>query len=289
MHTVMILIALLGAVIIRWLWSPHDPNDTQRWHSTLFYFLFPPLLLLMTAMAVVAMGTHGKMLGLGNGHFSYGLAVLFIGCAIALLIWQFYTGTQSLRQLEETSHSPLLEKTKTTIAGYPAYLLPTKIPYSAQIGWWQSQLVVSQGLLSILDPSQLEAVIAHEQAHLYYRDTFWFFWLGWLYRITIWLPNSRELWEDLLLLRELRADWKAAQTVDPLLLAESLVTVAKFTVQYPEVGCAALSCTANKSRLEERIEALINEKEVIAPPLLNLGRELIWTLTPLVTMPWHHH
>ncbi|NBD32795.1 MAG: M48 family metalloprotease [Cyanobacteria bacterium] len=281
MHTVMIVIALLGAVIFRCLWSPHASNYRQRWERTLFYFLFPPLLLLMTAMAVLAMGTHGKMLGLENGHVSYGLTVLF-GCfALATLMGQFYKGARSQQLLPK--------QTQTTVGDYQAQILPLTVPYSAQIGWWHSKLVISQGLLSILDDPHLEAVLAHEQAHVHYRDTFWFFWLGWIYQTTAWLPKSHQLWEELLLLRELRADWKAAQSVDPILLAESLLTVAKFTVQYPEVGCAALSCPANQTRLEERIEALINQEEVTPPPLIHLGRELVWALTPLITMPWHHY
>lgn len=277
MHMVMILIALLSALIIRWCWSTQPLNYPQRWQRTLFYFLFPPLLLLMTAMAVLAMGTQGKMLGWESGWFSYSLTLLFLLGTLATLLWQFYQHSRHCASLDQM----------TTILGYQAYLLPISVPYSAQIGWWHSQLVISEGLLSILDRAHLEAVIAHEQAHVYYRDTFWFFWLGWLYRSTAWLPNSRTLWEELLLLRELRADWKAAQTIDPLLLAESLVTVVQYAVQYPEVGCAALSCTASTSRLEERISALINQEEVMTPPLVKLGRELLWSLTPLVTMPWH--
>jgi len=277
MHTLMIVIALLSAITIRWLWSRQSLNYLQRWQRTLFYFLFPPLLLLMTAMAVLGMGTQGKMLGLESGWVSYGLTFLFLLGAIATLLWQVY------------QRSRLPQSQQMTVAGYPAQILPLSLPYSAQIGWWQSQLVISEGLLSLLDTAHLEAVIAHEQAHLYYQDTFWFFWLGWLYRTTAWLPNSHSLWEELLLLRELRADWKASQTVDPLLLAESLVTVTQFTVQSRELGCASLSCTANQSRLEERIEALINEEEVMTPPLLNLGRELVWALTPLATMPWHQY
>lgn len=279
MHTIMIVIGLFGAVIIRCARSPQGLSYTQRWQQTLFYFLFPPLLLLMTAMAVFCMGTQGRMLGLETGYWSYGLTLGFLGSAIAVLCWQFDQGARSSRKL---SQYPTI-----SISDSIAHILPTSLPYSAQIGGWNSKLVISEGLFSLLDSAHLNAVIAHEKAHLYYRDTFWFFWLGWLYRITAWLPNSVALWEELLLLRELRADWKATQTVDSLLLAESLITVVNYTVQYPQVGCAALSCTANKSRLEERIEALINEEEVVAPPVVTLGKELVWALTPLITMPWH--
>lgn len=288
MHTLMILIALASAFLIRIFWQPQSFNYPQRWQRSLFYFLFPPLLLLMTTMAVLGMGTQGQMLGLETGGLSYGISSLFILALILVLCWQFYQQARSRYQLQSYP--------TTSISGIPAKVLPTPLLYSAQIGGLHSQLVISEGLLATLDPSHLEAVIAHENAHLYYRDTFWFFWLGWIYRATVWLPQSHQLWEELLCLRELRADWKATETVNPLLLAESLITVAKSAVNYPEVGCAALSCTAcgersrsaTQSRLEERIEALINQEEADTPPLVILGKELVWTLTPLITMPWHH-
>ncbi len=279
MHTIIILIALSSAFLIRWLWQPQAVTSPQRWQRSLFYFLLPPLLLVMTAMAVLGMGKQGEMFGLETGGISYSISGLFLLGSILILLWQVYQQARSRHQLQAYP--------QTTISETTAKLLPTSFPYSAQIGGWHSQLVISEGLFATLDEDHLQAVIAHENAHCYYRDTFWFFWLGWVYRSTAWLPKSRLLWEELLSLRELRADWKATETVDPLLLAESLITIAKFNVTYPEVSCAALSCTATKSRLEERIEALINQEEAFTPPLASLGRELLWALTPLATIPWH--
>ncbi len=280
MHILMLVIALWSAIVIRWLWQPQAVPYGQRWQRSLFYFLFPPLLLLMTTIAVLGMGMQGQMLGMETSSLSYGVSLLFIGGAFLILLWQWYQTARSRWQIQQYSTA--------TVAGYQAQILPTKIPYSAQIGWWHPQLVISEGLRSRLDKAHLEAVIAHENAHLYYRDTFWFFWLGWLYRITAWLPNSHFLWEELLLLRELRADSKATETVDFLLLAESLVTVAQLSVDSGNLTSACLSGTATQSRLEERIEALINQENAITPPLTHVGRELVWTLTPLFTMPWHH-
>ena len=56
MHLVMILIALLWAWIFRLPWQPESSNWQQRWLQTLFSFLFPPLLLLDTSLAVLYMG-----------------------------------------------------------------------------------------------------------------------------------------------------------------------------------------------------------------------------------------
>ena len=103
--------------------------------------------------------------------------------------------------------------------------------FSAQVGlWssglWSSELVVSQGLLDHLDDEHLDAVLAHEAGHDYYRDTF----LVLLARVTkavnlLAPPISESLWQELLLLREMRADRWAARSVDTLVLAESLMSV----------------------------------------------------------------
>jgi Zn-dependent protease with chaperone function len=96
--------------------------------------------------------------------------------------------------------------------GEHSRVLDNPIPFSALIGFWQPELIVSQGLLNTLDQDHLEAVFKHEQGHYYYRDTFWFFWLGWVRSISAWLPNTEALWQELLLLREMRADRWAGST-----------------------------------------------------------------------------
>ena len=159
------------------------------------------------------------------------------------------------------------------------------IPFAAQIGFWQPQLVITQGLLDQLSTAQIEAVLTHEQAHLHYRDTFWFFWLGWLRQLTAWLPNTERLWQELLLLREMRADRWAANRVDPLLLAESLLQMAQAPLLDLENACAA-----NASRLEERIEALLSEADT-AQPADTARLPWLWVLLafmPLLTTLAHH-
>jgi Zn-dependent protease with chaperone function len=56
--------------------------------------------------------------------------------------------------------------------------METPALFSAIIGFWHPEFVVSTGLLKTLDQVHIEAVIAHEKAHYYYRDTFGFFWAG---------------------------------------------------------------------------------------------------------------
>ena len=155
------------------------------------------------------------------------------------------------------------------------------------MGFWKSELVFSQGLLDTFTSEQIAAILVHEQAHQHYRDTFWFFWLGWVHQWTQWLPQAESMWQELLILRELRADRWAAKKVDALLLAESLLLMVQ-SPQWSDALCASFSPVLPQSRLEERIDALLVASEEITS--LNL-RSWCWgllVLLPLLIVPFHH-
>jgi len=249
MHLSLLLLMGLLAVVMRLLWPRPQGTWPQRWWSTLRGFSLPPLLLLTMALAVLSMGGHGHMLGLPVSHGGCGLALLLWGMALGHLLWA--TG-QMLR-----SHLPRQDLPTLILApDHPVSILPVPIPYAAQTGIWQPQTLLSQGLLEELDAEELTAVLAHEAAHQHYQDPVWFFWLGWLRRWSSWLPRSEDLWQELLLLRELRADHWASQRVDPLLLASVLVKLAAVQQSLAIPGAIALNDTA-LNRLEERVEALL--------------------------------
>jgi hypothetical protein len=280
MHLAILLLALTFALGLRL--KPVQTHGTwqERWRRSLGQFLFSPLLLLMTAIALICMGPQGQMVRWWEGWFSYLLAIAFLSVATVLAVKLVADGWHSLRQVRSYAQFDLQSK--------PARLLPATIPFVAQIGFWRSELVVSQGLLSTFDAEHLEAVLTHEQAHQYYRDTFWFFWLGWLRRITAWLPETDALWQELLLLREHRADCWAAQKVDPLLLAESLLQMVSAPELYSENFCAAFSSEVPQTRLEERIEALLSGPEPLQRSGFWIWTWLVLVLLPLASVPFHH-
>jgi Zn-dependent protease with chaperone function len=280
MHVIMILTALFFAWWTRCAWSD-DFQGTwmQRWRRALFLYLFPPLLIFTTAIAVLCMGPQGKM---GNWHTSwcgYALALICLAFFGFLLIKLAFQGWQSVKSARSCS--------LINIAGIKVRLLNTGALFAGQIGFWQPQLVVSQGLLQTLDPAHVESVLAHEQGHYYYRDTFWFFWLGWVRSCTSWLPNTQALWEELLVLRELRADAYAASQVDPLVLAESLLMVVSSTSVTSEICCAALGASATGDRLEQRIEALLEPPEATPEVNLQSWNHFILAFLPLVAVIFH--
>ncbi|MDJ0687783.1 MAG: M56 family metallopeptidase [Xenococcaceae cyanobacterium MO_188.B32] len=279
MHLLMIVISLAIAWLLRLTRIPTQQTWIGRWHQGLFCFLFPPLLLLTTAISVIFMGFRGEMLGMQASWLSYLVSVTFILIAVFWLLKLAYQGYQSCQKVRTYQ--------RRSILGKIARILETDFPYSAQVGFWQSELVVSQGLLKSLDSEHLNAVLAHEQAHVYYRDTFWFFWLGWLRNLTSWLPNTEALWQELLLLRELRADRKAAEQTDSILLAESLLKVAQNSLQNNSVFCANFSCTVPKNRLEERIDFLLDDTTLISDTSWWNWSWTILLFLPLLTIPFH--
>ena len=282
MHSVMIFLALAVAIGIRLIFSLCS-YGLSHWQRSLLAFMAPPLLLLMTAMAVIFMGYHGQMLGFQASRFSYLLAVFFLLFAVIRGLEITYQGCSSLQKIKSYPQK--------NIYNTHAKILETNLPYSAQVGFWDSELIISNGILTTLDDAHLKAVIAHEQAHAYYHDTFWFFWLGWLKRISFWLPKTNKLWQDLLLLREIRSDQKAAETVDPLILAESLLIIAQeinriVTANPLGVMAAGFHDLDLENRLEERINALFDESDYVRFKGIEWYPVLI-TLLPLVSIPFH--
>jgi len=280
MHLMMLLFVLVLTWLLRWSGGNLVKTGQQLWRLRLRQFLLSPLLLLTTGIALVWMGPKGTMVRWWEGWLSYVLALGFLALAIVLLVSLALEGKRSLHQVRTYPSFPL--------DGQAGRLLPTTIPFVAQVGFWKPELVISQGLLDTLDTEHLEAVLTHEQAHYYYRDTFWFFWLGWLRRLTAWLPQTEALWQELLSLREQRADAWASQTVDPLLLAESVMQMAGAPDLYSESFCAAFSSVAPRSRLEERIALLLSQPESFQSQSPWMWAWMLLVLLPLAAIPFHH-
>lgn len=283
-HSVMLLGALSLAWGLRYGWETNNSDLPWqlRWQQALLCFVLPPLLVITTAIAVLCMGIEGQMIGLEAGRMSYAIALIFLIYSIFRSGQLAWIGWQSLQRLQK-----LVVNVEISDRSESMQLLDIPMLFAAQIGFWRSQLFVSQSLLNNLDAQHLEAVLLHERAHAHYRDTFWFFWLGCLRQIMPWLPNTQSLWEELLLLRELRADRWAAQQLDGLLLAESLLAMVSSNMLPSETFAAAFGSTNTSDRLEERINFLLAAPE----PLPQFSwRSLMWVgfaLLPLALLPLH--
>jgi Zn-dependent protease with chaperone function len=281
MHSLMLLMALTIAVGLRFFL----PIYQRRWQISLFFFLFPPLLLLMTTISVVCMGYQGQMFGYHASLISYVSAIIWLSFAFFCLIKLGYQ-VQEIRQ--SFSSYPV-----KLIAEQRARILAIDFPYSARVGFWKSELVLTEGLLQLLDQEHLQAVLSHEKAHQEYHDTFWFFWLSWVRSMSFWLPNTEDLWTELVFLRELRADQYASGQVDALLLAESLLLVAQKVnqvalINFSDSCCVALNDNSLNNRLLERIDALVEPEKTVLPRFnYQVWLLLSLSLAPFLLLPMH--
>ncbi|TVQ18616.1 MAG: M56 family peptidase [Leptolyngbya sp. DLM2.Bin15] len=279
MHLGLIIVSLAVAYGMRLFWRS-DGSTLQDWQPTLLGFLVPALLPIMTEIAIVCMGPHGHMVMYWEGWLSYSLSAGVLAIALG---WALKLALDGYRTLRSVRHCE-----RSQVGNYTCRILELELPYSAQVGFWNPELVISRGLLQTLDETHLQAVLAHEAGHRYYRDTFWTFWLGWLRRLTAWLPESDRLWHDLLLLREMRADRWATQSVDPITLAESLLQVAQAPQSFSSPVVAEFSLTLMGDRITTRIQALLTP----APPQATRHpAQWLWFLValfPLLIVPFHY-
>jgi Zn-dependent protease with chaperone function len=278
MHFLLILAVLLLANILRGKWKNPKGNWIKRWQKALFLFLFPPLLLLMTAIAIFWMGVGGQMVGFWDGWLSYLIAASFLITALLTLIKISQEANYILKQTRSYPIKKIAKKNVRIINS------PTLI--AALVGLWKPELVISTGLLETLPKTHIEAVIAHEQAHYEYRDSFTFFFLGWVRNFTNFLPKTQLLWEELLILRELRADAKAAQKIDKLILAEALLLTSQTMQKQPEIA-SIIGIITTGNRLHERIESLLAETLPMTQEHKTLWLTLIPASLPLLIVPFH--
>jgi Zn-dependent protease with chaperone function len=273
MHLQMILLALAVTMLFHLL-SHGGENWSQRWHWAWIRLAIPPLLLTTTASAILSMSMQGALTW--DNQIAFCLSTFW-------LLWVGLCGFRLVLAAQRTIQN-LQKLPRITVAGQPARLVQDPGIFAAQVGFWENELMVSQGLFDTLQGEHLAAVLAHESAHCHYRDTFWFFWLGWLADTMGWLTTTPKLWQEALLLREQRADKRAVTQVDALVMAGALLQVASSQYSQTHVCVPVLSAAEN---LSERIEALLHPDTLEhEKPLYAWGWWMIIAL-PLATLPFH--
>jgi Zn-dependent protease with chaperone function len=266
MHVGLLVATLMIAIAVRlaYLRIYYDGRLQQRWSCrwrwALTAFLISPVMLIVVAIAILIMGSQGLMFGLSVCYVGNLLSTGILVYAVLNLLYLMWQERQTYRSVAKLPKMVVMNS-------HVAYCADVDTVFAGYVGVWNPLLIVSQSLLSTLSSEQIEAVFAHENAHLNCKDNVLFFYLGWLRRMTSWLPGTTVLWDELLLLREVRADCYAAQSVDALIVAEALLAVVQSTLQstpYPYstvpsgLNVAFTSTTESPARLAERIETLLS-------------------------------
>jgi Zn-dependent protease with chaperone function len=138
-------------------------------------------------------------------------------------------------------------------------ILPEGSSGAFAVGARTGKILVSSDLLEELDPDELEAILAHEVAHLESRDVPVVFAAGLLRDLVAWNPFAHIAYRRLNVDRELEADRRAAAiTGNPLAVASGLLKMCELVKKRRGVGQkVALAAFRPGSRISRRITGLI--------------------------------
>ena len=129
------------------------------------------------------------------------------------------------------------------------------------VGARRPRLLVSDGLLGVLDETELEAALAHELSHVFHRDVLW----GWLLLgvrvLQVFNPVAQVVGRLAALELEMRADADAAQwTGRPATLASAVLKVYGDAPGWPPMGELTLADRLQEARtaaMESRCRRLL--------------------------------
>lgn len=98
-------------------------------------------------------------------------------------------------------------------------------PWALVAGLVRPRLVVSSGLLALLDEEELDAVLCHELLHIRRGDLWWTMLCGVLRDLTWFLPHTRRLYAQMLVEQEVECDDAVVGEDRRLALASALARV----------------------------------------------------------------
>lgn len=187
-----------------------------------------PVALLVCTAAVLSAGGHGRC-GLGQeASFRLALGLYAAAAALGLRL------AVAAARLGRASRGALVRGAAASAAvPYPidgrraALVLPGDHPVAYTAGLARPQVVVSRGLLSLLDPAERRALLVHELAHAQGRHPRLLFLGGVVVEALPFLPFLRRIFASMRLQLEMAADERACAAVgDRRILARAIAKAA---------------------------------------------------------------
>lgn len=213
----------------------------------------------------------------------FGIARLLPGIAQAILAgfallvvaatWRQWRARRWLGQLpasereEELLLAERLEALERQASREPRVrlIVSPALPVPCTWGLVKPVIGVPERALDELDLGELDAVLAHELAHVARRDAWWHAGVQALLAVAPLHWPARRAARALARATELSADaWAARLTGSPLDLAGGLTKVAGWT-RGARVPVPALAMAAQPSLVRERVEALLDRRPLVAP------------------------
>ena len=175
------------------------------------------------------------------------MLLLAIGLILRQVIGQYRLdrGAISRRSHRNNAWSALADEAGI---GRRLIVVADPTPFAFCAGFFFPAVYVSDGLLSILGPAEIEAVLRHEASHMRRRDPLRIFLIELLSSIFAPFPIIETLSERVRVGIELAADRAALANVPMPALASALVKVVRATNRVQPVTVAGL--TPNEARID---------------------------------------
>lgn len=125
-------------------------------------------------------------------------------------------------------------------------------------GWFRPRIYAAESLAERLSPEELQALLAHEGAHVARRDPLRLSLLRFLALTLFWLPALRRLADDMADEAEIQADDRAARE-QPLALASAILSLATWRTAGPAWG-EGVGFAHRTDLLDRRIRRLAGEE-----------------------------
>jgi Zn-dependent protease with chaperone function len=222
--------------------------------------------------------------GAPGGALVAGLGLILAGAVVAR------TAVTALTHLRAAGRQAMQHAQTAQLAGHlqpalGAVLVEHAQPHAYCVAGRHPTVIVTTGAVQALDPGQLDAVLAHERAHLasHHHRLLALARIGRL--VLPFLPLMRDADEQVARLVEMHADDAATRACDPRSLATALVTLATTAGPAPALAAAATDSVQRIRRMLGPAEQLSRARRqllrgtaaafAVAPLLLALAPALV--------------
>ncbi|GAA1012826.1 hypothetical protein Aple_015220 [Acrocarpospora pleiomorpha] len=202
--------------------------------------------------------------GLGPAH------VAALLCSVGLVCWVLANtvGTLLRTAAEQRRQRLLVDLVADHSIEHDAYVLPSGEPVAYCVPGAEPRIVLSRGTLDVLDHGQLQAVLAHERAHLRGRHDLLLLPFIALAHAFPWLPAARHARDAVPVLLELLADDQARRAHGSLELAQAIVHMS---ARRESPGTMALAGPAAAERVERLLNGTRSRSRWVSPAAYLVG------------------
>ncbi|KRE35330.1 M56 family metallopeptidase [Paenibacillus sp. Soil724D2] len=135
--------------------------------------------------------------------------ILYSFSAILWISARHALGSIKAMKLVEMYHDPHLSekyRNKFQLGEGQIQIISYKAPIAMTIGLWKPRVILSSGLMDMLEPNELCAVIEHEKCHMRHRDPLAIFLLTMISKSMWYIPIFAWMADKYPIMIELRAD-----------------------------------------------------------------------------------